>query len=294
MPPKKGAKKVTVKKTKQKQAVNVNVVVNSNNRRRTVAGSGRSQPQTIYIPGGSQSAPVVLQAQAQPQPHFNTDIASHVETLVKKYTPPEKKLEVKSEPEKTLAETSKEVMPIPVKIKEEPVGLNHHPVKTEGLLEPKYVSAKSESPSDSDYLSTRTRKAKFLSDSEYSNSDVPSENAVKRLFETPRSVHVKAEPLRAQSLITEARAAMRPKPKDVGVQAGFRRNRAGQASLVQYFNAHEIPVKDTNISAMKKVLSDKGLLDDYYRKPKGRQGKNKLYVIDNTNGLFFCCTKHWL
>ena len=260
-------KKATVKKIKQKQNVNVNVVVNSNNRRKVVAHPKAQQPQPVYIPSSSQSTPtIVLREHSQPHPATNTDVASHIENAMKRLVPSQTLATIAKEPEKKLIETAKEIIPVHVAIKKEEHILTPVPIKHEGLLEPKYVSAKSESPSDSDYLSTRTRKAKFLSDSE-SNSDVPSLGTVRRLFATPeppRSIHVQqGQLLRGQNLLTEAAQ------NEVGTQTvAIRRNRAGQASLVQFFNAHEIPIENTNISAMKGVLKEKGLLDDYYQKPK--------------------------
>lgn len=257
------AKKVATKK-KIKQAVSVNVVVNSNNRRKTVSSkSAQQQPQTVYIPSGSQATPtVILTQQPQPHPTHNTDVSSHVEALVKKYSAPEKTLLHKSEPEKTLTETAKEpvkadVPGVAVKVEHERV-LTPKPVKHEHILQPRRVINYDKSPmQDAGGSETESRGTnRTVSHHSFINSDSERET---RSLPNPGYPRI----LRGQALMSEASVQTERE----------KRNRAGQISMLQFFNAHDIPVENTNLSAMKAELVRRNLLDAYYAKPKGKGKK---------------------
>ena len=145
-------KKVSVKKTKQKQSANVHVVVNSNNRKKTVASSKAAAPQPVYIPSGSQaSAPIVLTQNPQPHPSTRADVAAHIETLVKKYSPPEKTIMSKAEPEKKVIEdvsVKRDVLGEHVKVEPE---IHLSPVstrRTRTLIEPHDVPGSVSTMSD--------------------------------------------------------------------------------------------------------------------------------------------------
>ena len=144
-------KKKTIKKvvaTNQKQAINI--MINSNNRRK-VATKSAPQQQPIYIPSSSQATPtIVLSHQPQAHPATNTDVSSHVEALVKKYTAPERTLLHKSEPDKSLIETAKEpvkadVPGVAVKVEPETHLTSHPRRRARFLMEPRDVPNSSDS-----------------------------------------------------------------------------------------------------------------------------------------------------
>lgn len=133
-------KRVVTKKRKTKQQVSVNVTVNSNNRRKVLSQQKQSSP--IYIPTSSQSATptVVLSNQPQQYPSHSTDIASHLENVVRKLAAHQTLGNTVKEPEKKLIETATETTPLPVQIKKEEPVLTPVPIKQERLLEPQQVS----------------------------------------------------------------------------------------------------------------------------------------------------------
>ena len=262
-------KKATVKKTKQKQNVNVNVVVNSNNRRKVVANpKAPSQSQPVYIPSSSQSTPtIVLKQESQPHPATNTDVASHIESVIKKVVPASQTLaSTVKEPEKQLIHAATEPAPsLNVKVEKPETELTPANFRKAGILEPKSVHSHSDSESPdlsySDSKHSQVRRFKYLSD-----SDAPSAQPSRFVSQAPTKAPTYAAPSRAMSLISEGKHMETQTPT-------IRKNRAGQASLVQFFNAHDIPIDNTNLSAMKEKLKERGLLDDYYQKPKGRGKK---------------------
>lgn len=132
------AKKVVVKKRKNKQQVSVNVTVNSNNRRKTLSRPHAQSP--IYIPSSSQTTPtVVLKHDPMPYPNNNSDIASHLETVVKKLAAHQTLANTTKEPVKQLIHTATETTPVPVEIKKEEPVLTPIPMKQERLLESRVV-----------------------------------------------------------------------------------------------------------------------------------------------------------
>ena len=277
-----GAKnKKVVKKTKQ--TVNVNVVVNSNNKRKVVSSGKAQQPQTVYVPSSSsQHTPVILKSESQSYPATQTDIDSYIETQVKKYAPKAKTLASKTEPEKQLVESAKTHLKsdvsgvheeIPHEEKLTPAEVKPH----KHLLEPRSVAPSPyelPEPRDMGYTtdwatslsSSSKKKYDFLTDSEAGQSILPSDSEVSRTPSRPTSARLLAETAsprltRAQSLFTLSEASVRT----AGTQTDkVKRRRAGQASMINFMRAYDIPIRNTNLSAMKQVLIEKNLLDAYY------------------------------